>query len=131
MAAPLEFRTRYAVPGEDKTTRENAMSWIYLLVAGVLEVVWAITLKHTHGFTRLWPSILVGSAIAGSMFFLALAVRTIPIGAGYAVWVSIGIIGAVISGPLFYNQPLRPIQLLFLGLLVISILGLKLTSSAR
>ena len=107
------------------------MSWIYLLLAGVLEVVWAIALKHTHGFTRLWPSILVGSAIAGSMFFLALAVRTIPIGAGYAIWVSIGIIGAVIAGPLFYNQPLRPIQLVFLGLLVISILGLKLTSSVR
>ena len=107
------------------------MSWIYLLVAGILEIVWAVALKYTHGFTRLWPSILVSSAICGSMFFLALAVRTIPIGTGYAIWTSIGIVGATVAGPLVFQQPLRPLQLLFVGLLVISILGLKITASAR
>ncbi|HWQ92147.1 MAG TPA: multidrug efflux SMR transporter [Clostridia bacterium] len=106
------------------------MSWIYLLVGGILEAAWAVGLKYTDGFTRLWPSILVGAAIAGSMFFLALAVRTIPIGTGYAIWVSIGILGAAIAGPTLFDQPLRPVQLLFLVLLLISIIGLKLSSTA-
>jgi quaternary ammonium compound-resistance protein SugE len=105
------------------------MSWIYLLLAGLLEVVWAVALKHTHGFTRLLPSILVGSTIAGSMFFLALAVRTIPIGTAYAIWVSMGIIGAALAGPVLFNQPLRLIQLVFLMLLIVSVVGMKLTSS--
>ena len=104
------------------------MSWICLLIAGCLEAVWAVGLKYTDGFTRLWPSLFVGAAIAGSMFFLALAVRTIPIGTGYAIWVSVGIIGAAISGPLLFGMPLRPAQMLFLGLLLVSIIGLKLTS---
>src|SRR5512137_2769327 len=99
LLTPLEFRTRCAVPGEDKTTRENAMSWFYLILAGILEAVWAVGLKYTDGFSRPGPSILVGLAIAGSMFLLSLALRTIPIGTGYAIWVSIGILGTAVSGP--------------------------------
>lgn len=128
---PLESRTRCAVPGEDKTTLSSAVSWFYLFLAGVLEAAWAVGLKFTDGFTRPWSSVLVGLAIAGSMFFLALAVRTIPIGMAYAIWVSIGILGSVISGPVLFQQPLRPIQLVFLGLLLIAIAGLKATASAR
>ena len=131
MLTPLEFRTRCAVPGEDKTTRVNAMSWIYLIIAGILEAVWAVGLKYTEGFSRLRPSILVGLAIMGSMFLLSLAIRTIPIGTGYAIWVSIGVLGAAISGPILFGQPLRPIQWLFLGLLVVSIIGLKATGSTK
>jgi quaternary ammonium compound-resistance protein SugE len=96
-----------------------------------MEVAWAIGLKYTCGFTRPWPSVLVGCAIAASMFFLSLAVRTIPIGAGYAIWVGIGIVGAALSGPVLFNQPLRPLQTLFLALLVVAIIGLKLTATAR
>jgi len=96
-----------------------------------MEVAWAIGLKFTHGFTRPWPSVLVGCAIAASMFFLGLAVRTIPIGVGYAIWVSIGIVGAAVSGPLLFGQPLRPLPILFLALLVVSIVGLKVTATAR
>jgi len=104
------------------------MPWIYLLLAGILEAVWAVGLKYTNGFTRPWPSILVGAAIAGSMFLLALALKSIPVGTGYAVWVSVGILGAALSGPLLFDQPLRPIQLVFLGLLLVAIIGLKVTS---
>ena len=107
------------------------MSWIYLILAGILEAVWAVGLKATHGFSRPGPSILVGLAIVGSMFLLSLALRTIPLGTGYAIWVSIGILGTAISGPFFFGQPLRPIQLLFLGLLVVAIIGLKTTGSTR
>jgi quaternary ammonium compound-resistance protein SugE len=96
-----------------------------------MEVAWAIGLKYTQGFTRPWPSVLVAAAIVGSMFFLALAVRTIPIGTGYAIWVSIGILGAAISGPLLFNQTMRPAQIAFLVLLVVSLVGFKITSSTR
>lgn len=104
------------------------MSWIFLLAAGLLEAVWAIGLKYTDGFTRLIPSVIVGSAIVGSLFFLSLAVRHIPIGTGYAIWVSIGILGAATAGPLLFNEPLRPLQCVFLGLLLVAIAGLKLSA---
>lgn len=107
------------------------MSWIYLILAGVLEAVWAVGLKYTNGFSRPVPSILVGSAIVGSMFLLSLAIRTIPIGTGYAIWVSIGVFGAAIAGPVLFNQPLRLVQIAFLGLLIVSIIGLKVSSSTR
>lgn len=128
---PLEFRTRCAVPGEDKTTRVNAMSWIYLILAGILEAVWAVGLKYTEGFSRPGPSVVVSVAIMGSMLLLSLALRTIPIGTGYAIWVSIGVLGAFLAGPLLFNQPLRLIQILFVVLLVVSIVGLKVTSSVH
>jgi quaternary ammonium compound-resistance protein SugE len=104
------------------------MSWIYLLLAGILEAVWAVGLKYTDGFSRLGPSMVVGLAIIGSMFLLALALKTIPVGTGYAIWVSIGILGAAISGPVLFNQSLRPIQIFFLAMLLVAIVGLKLTA---
>lgn len=104
------------------------MSWILLIAAGLLEAVWAVGLKYTDGFSKLLPSLLVGSAIAGSMILLALAVREVPIGTAYAVWVSIGVIGAVIAQPLLFGQPLRPAQIVFLGLLLLAVAGLKATS---
>lgn len=107
------------------------MSWFYLILAGVLEAIWAVGLKYTDGFSRPGPSILVGLAIMGSMFLLSLALRTIPIGTGYAVWVSIGILGAAISSPILFGQPLRAIQWLFLGLLVVAIIGLKATAGSK
>lgn len=81
--------------------------------------------------SRLWPSLIVGTAIAGSMFFLALAVRTIPIGTGYAIWVSIDVLGTALAGPLWFQQPWRLIQFVFLALLLVSIVGLKLSSNIR
>jgi quaternary ammonium compound-resistance protein SugE len=106
------------------------MSWILLIVAGLLEAFWAVGLKYTHGFTRLVPSCFVAAAIVGSMVLLAIAVRDLPIGLAYAAWVSIGIIGAAIAQPVLFHEPIRPAQILFLALLLISIVGLKLTARA-
>jgi quaternary ammonium compound-resistance protein SugE len=107
---------------------KHRMSWILLIVAGLLEACWAVGLKYTHGFTRPVPSLLVALAIIGSMVLLALAVRDLPIGPAYAVWVGIGIVGAVLAQVAIFGQPLRVAQIFFLMLLLVSIVGLKLTS---
>lgn len=104
------------------------MAWIYLIVAGLLETGWAIGLKYTDGFTRLIPSILTAGAIAASMFLLALAARTIPIGTAYSVWVGIGAVGAVILGIVLFDEPRDLARLAFVGLLIVSLVGLKLTT---
>lgn len=123
-------RTRRAVPGRDKTTphrKESFMAWVYLLFAGLLEICWAIGLKYTDGFTRLGPSVFVGVTLAASMFLLALAARTLPIGTAYAVWVGIGALGAAILGVILFQESLTPPRIVFLSLLLISIVGLKLS----
>ena len=104
------------------------MAWFYLIVAGVLETGWAIGLKYTEGFTRPVPSILTGLAIAASMFLLALAAKTIPIGTAYAIWVGIGAVGAVILGIVLFDEPRDFARLLFVGLLIVALIGLKLTT---
>ena len=81
------------------------MAWVWLLTAGLLEVVWAIGIKYTEGFTRLLPSAVTIAAMIGSIYLLALAVRTIPIGTGYAVWTGIGAVGAVVLGMVLFNEP--------------------------
>ena len=104
------------------------MAWILLVVAGLLEVCWAIGLKYTDGFTRPLPSVLTGAAIVASMVLLSAAARTLPIGTAYAVWVGIGAAGAAILGMVLFGEPATPLRLAFLGLLVVSVLGLKLAA---
>ena len=104
------------------------MSWILLIVAGLLEVCWAVGLKYTDGFSKLVPSLLIGTAAIGSGLLLAIAVRDLPIGTAYAIWVSIGIIGAAIAQPLLFGEPFRPAQIVFLCLLLVSVIGLKVTA---
>lgn len=104
------------------------LAWIYLIIAGLLEVCWAIGLKYTQGFTRLGPSIFVFVTLAGSMFLLAKASQALPIGTAYAVWVGIGALGASILGIILFQESVSVLRLLFLGLLVVAILGLKWTS---
>lgn len=101
------------------------MAWILLFIAGLLEVAWAIGLKYTHGFTRLWPSVFTITAIGASMYLLAVAARTLPIGTAYAVWVGIGAAGTAILGVWLLKEPVSPARVVFLVLLVISIVGLK------
>jgi quaternary ammonium compound-resistance protein SugE len=96
----------------------------------VLEVCWAVGLKYTDGFTRPWPTALTVSAIVASMVLLARATRDIPIGTAYAVWVGIGALGAATLGVVLFREPLTLARGVFLGLLLVSILGLKLTSSS-
>lgn len=106
------------------------MAWIILIIAGLLEVGWAIGLKYTHGFTRLWPSVWTISAIALSMYLLSVAARTLPIGTAYAVWVGIGAAGTAILGIFILKEPASAGRIVFLILLMISIAGLKLTAPA-
>ncbi|MCK6592524.1 MAG: quaternary ammonium compound efflux SMR transporter SugE [Polyangiaceae bacterium] len=104
------------------------MAWFYLIVAGLLECVWALGLKFTQGFTRPIPSIITVIAIIASMWLLAWAARTLPIGTAYAVWVGIGAVGTAIGGMLLLGEPISLSRIALLGVLVASIIGLKLTA---
>jgi quaternary ammonium compound-resistance protein SugE len=105
------------------------MAWIYLIIAGILETGWAIGLKYTDGFTRPVPSILTAAAIVASMVLLSFAARTLPIGTAYGIWVGIGTVGAVVLGMVLFDEPRTAGRIFFLVLLVVSLVGLKLTSS--
>ena len=104
------------------------MAWVWLAVAGLLEVVWAIGLKYTDGFTRLVPSAITLAAMAASVYCLAVAVRTIPIGTGYAVWTGIGAVGVAILGMVLFGEPRELLRLASILLIVAGIVGLKLVT---
>jgi quaternary ammonium compound-resistance protein SugE len=104
------------------------LAWSYLVVAGVLEIVWAIGLKYAAGFSRLVPSVVTIAAMLASVWFLALALRTIPVGTGYAVWTGIGSIGTAILGIILFAEPATAARLACIGLIVVGIAGLKLVS---
>jgi len=104
------------------------LAWSYLVVAGVLEIVWAIGLKYAAGFSRLVPSVVTIAAMLASVWFLALALRTIPVGTGYAVWTGIGSIGTAILGIILFGEPATAARLACIGLIVAGIAGLKLVS---
>ena len=106
------------------------MAWTYLVIAGLLETGWAIGLKYTDGFRRPVPTILTVIAIAASMLLLGLAARTIPIGTAYAVWVGIGAVGAVILGIILFDEPRDFARMFFVALLIVSLVGLKLTAGS-
>ena len=105
------------------------MAWFCLTLAGLLEIVWAIGLKYTDGFSRPWPSLITGAAMLSSIYFLALAVRTIPIGTGYAVWTGIGAVGVAILGIILFNESRDLLRIGSILLIVAGIAGLKLVST--
>lgn len=105
------------------------MDWIYLIIAGLLEVVWASTLKYTDGFTKPVPSLITLSTLAASFILLAQALRTLPTGTGYAVWTGIGVVGTAIIGSLFLGEPRDLPRFICIGLIVIGIVGLRFTGS--
>ena len=104
------------------------MAWIWLTAAGLLEIVWAVGLKYTEGFTRLGPSALTLGAMAASMYCLAVAVRTIPIGTGYAVWTGIGAVGVAILGMVLFGESRAMLRIACILLIVAGIAGLKVLS---
>ena len=104
------------------------MAWLLLVIAGLLEAGWAVGIKFTDGFTRPLPSVLTITGIVVSLLMLAQAARTLPIGTAYAVWVGIGAAGAAILGVLILKEPISLGRLFFLGLLVVAIIGLKVTT---
>lgn len=103
-------------------------AWVALIFAGLLEVCWAIGLKYTEGFTRLVPSIFTLTTLAASMYLLAKAAETLPIGTAYAIWVGIGAVGAGVLGIVLFKEPVTFARIGFMILLVVSIIGLKFTA---
>jgi quaternary ammonium compound-resistance protein SugE len=103
------------------------MHWTLLLVAAVLEIVWAVGLKYVDGFSRLWPSVAGIAAMAASMGLLALAARGLPIGTAYAVWTGIGAAGTAIAGMLLFAEPASAARITCLLLIVAGVVGLKIT----
>lgn len=104
------------------------MSWIILLIAGLLEVVWAVGLKYTHGFSRLTPSIITVTAMIVSIVLLSWAMKTLPTGTAYAVWTGIGAVGAAITGMVLLGESTSPARIFSLALIVAGIIGLKLST---
>ena len=105
------------------------MAWIYLVIAGLLEVAWAIGLKYTEGWTRLYPSLATAALMVASFYFLSLAVRVLPIGTSYAVWTGIGTVGAAILGIVLFGESRDLSKVVCVLLILTGIAGLKLTSA--
>jgi quaternary ammonium compound-resistance protein SugE len=104
------------------------MAWIYLFIAGTFEVAWAIGLKQSNTFTRLYPSIFTVVSMIVSFYFLSLASKSLPMGTAYAIWTGIGAVGVVVIGMIFFNEPHDMTRIIFLFLIVAGIIGLKLTA---
>ncbi|WP_341896205.1 quaternary ammonium compound efflux SMR transporter SugE [Ferrovibrio terrae] len=104
------------------------MAWIILFFAGLAEVGWAVGLKYTDGFTRLWPTLATVSAMVVSLFLLGLALKTLPLGTAYAIWTGIGTIGTVVLGIVLFGESAALLRLACIGLIVAGIIGLKLVT---
>lgn len=106
------------------------MHWFILVVAGFFEIGWAVGLKYTHGFTRLWPSVGTAFSMIISLGLLGVAMKSLPVGTAYAVWVGVGAVGTAILGIVLLGESANPVRLLSLGLIVAGIVGLKLATPA-
>lgn len=104
------------------------MVWLILFLAGLFEIIWAVGLKYTGGFSRFWPSVGTLAAMLVSVILLAQAMKTLPVGTAYAIWTGIGAAGAVIVGIIMFNEPATIGRLICLGLIIGGVIGLKLTS---
>lgn len=102
------------------------MNWLVLVLAGLFEIGWAIGLKYTHGFTRLWPSVATVLAMIVSIGLLGIAMKSLPVGTAYAVWVGIGALGTVVLGIVLLGEPANTLRIVSLVLIVAGIIGLKL-----
>lgn len=107
------------------------MAWIYLFIAGLFEIGWAVGLKYTDGFTKLWPSVITVVIMILSFYFLSSAVKTIPIGTAYAIWTGIGAVGTAILGIFLFGESKEFIRLFFILLIIIGVVGLKIFSKVH
>ena len=106
------------------------MNWLILMIAGLFETVWAVGLKYTDGFSRLWPSVFTLAAMAASVWLLSIAMKTLPLGTAYAVWTGIGAVGAVIAGIVFFGDAVTLPRLISVGLIIAGLIGLKMFTPA-
>ena len=106
------------------------MAWIILFLAGLFEVGWAVGLKYTDGFTRPWPTLATVVSMALGLWLLGIAMKSLPLGTAYAVWVGVGTIGTVMLGIVLFNEPVSALRLISVGLILAGIIGLKLTAVA-
>ena len=107
------------------------MAWVFLVIAGLLEVVWAIGLKYTEGFTRLWPSVGTLTVMGASFWLLSVALRTLPVGTGYAGWTGIGVVGATILGMVLFNESRDAVRIVALLMIIGGIVLLRINEAAR
>jgi quaternary ammonium compound-resistance protein SugE len=107
---------------------DQTIAWVVLVVAGLLEIGWAVGLRYTEGFTRLWPTVATGVALIASMTLLGIAVRTLPLGTAYAVWTGIGSVGTAVLGIVLFREPATVMRLACIALIVAGIVGLKLAT---
>lgn len=105
------------------------MQWLLLVVAGLLETCWAVGLKYSEGFTKLAPSVLTVMGMIASFYFLSLALRSLPLGTVYAIWTGIGTVGTVILGIILFKEPVDLMRAIFIGFIIIGIIGLKFVSA--
>ncbi len=104
------------------------MAWVYLTAAGLLEIIWAIGLKYTEGFTKLGPTAITVGAMIASVILLGIALRDLPVGTGYAIWTGIGTVGTAVLGIMIFHEPATALRLASIGLIIAGIVGLKLVS---
>lgn len=108
-----------------------SMAWVYVFIAGLCEIGWAVGLKYTDGFTKLYPSIGTAAAMIVSFVFLSFALRSLPIGTAYAVWTGIGVVGTAVFGMVFLGEPRDVARMVCMGLILSGIVGLKLLSPSK
>ena len=106
------------------------MDWIILVLAGLFETGWAIGLKYTEGFTRLWPTVWTGIAMVISLWLLGIALKTLPVGTAYSVWVGVGAVGTVILGIALLEEPANAARLISVALIILGIIGLNFATPA-
>ncbi|HYG31743.1 MAG TPA: quaternary ammonium compound efflux SMR transporter SugE [Methylophilaceae bacterium] len=104
------------------------MNWIILVIAGLFEMAWAIGLKYTEGFTRLWPTVWTVAAMIISLWLLGIAMRSLPVGTAYSIWVGVGAVGTVILGIVLFGEPANPARIISVALIIAGIIGLKLAT---
>jgi len=106
------------------------MNWVVLVIAGLFEIGWAVGLKYTEGFTRLWPSVATGAAMLISLGLLGIAMKSLPLGTAYAVWVGVGMVGTAIVGMIVFKEPATVLRVVSLALIVAGVVGLKVATPA-
>ncbi|GJM18037.1 MAG: multidrug transporter [Phycisphaeraceae bacterium] len=104
------------------------MAWLYLALAALFEILFAVSMKQSHGFTRLWPTVLTVIGVIGGISLLTLALKTLPVSVGYPIWVGVGTLGTVLFGVFMLDEPMSPVRVASIGAILLGVIGLKIAS---